>query len=78
MRMQSEAGVKFSDWLEKVVEWAPDDVDLPGGLDSINLALNRKRLAEFLQHFQSDSDVQDFLLLDLLGVEIGTEISSSG
>ena len=78
MRMQSEAGVKFSDWVEQVVEWAPDDAELPGGLDSINLILNRKRLAEFLQRFQSDSDVQDFLLLDLLGVEIGTEISSTG
>lgn len=70
--------MEFSDWVERVVEWAPDDASLPGGLGSINLALNRKRLAEFLQHFQSDSDVDDFLLLDLLGVEIGIEISSTG
>ncbi len=75
--MQSETAV-FSDWVQKVVEWAPQDGSLPGGLDALNLALNRRRLAEFLEHFWSDSDVQDFLLLDLLAVGVGAEISSTG
>ncbi len=75
--MQAE-GIELSDWAQQVAKCSPDDVSLPGGLGSINLALNRKRLAEFLQHFQSDSDLEDFLLLDLMGVEIGIEISSTG
>ncbi|HYL36197.1 MAG TPA: methyltransferase domain-containing protein [Bryobacteraceae bacterium] len=76
--MQSEGAAELSDWVQQVVEWAPEDANLPGSLDSINLTLNRRRLAEFLQHFRSDSDVRDFLLLDLLGVAIGAEISSTG
>ena len=78
MSAQAETGVEFSDWIHQVTEWMPGDVSLPGGLASINLVLNRKRLAEFLQRFESDSDVEDFLLLDLLGVEIAIEISSTG
>jgi SAM-dependent methyltransferase len=67
----------MSDWAMRVVEWSPEDANLPGGL-TINFALNRKRLAEFLDRFGSDSDLQDFLLLDLLAVGIGAEVSSTG
>lgn len=74
--MHSQPG--FSEWAQRVVEWIPEDVRLPGGLDAVNLSLNRRRLAEFLDSFASDSDVHDFLLLDLLGVQTGANISSTG
>jgi 2-polyprenyl-3-methyl-5-hydroxy-6-metoxy-1,4-benzoquinol methylase len=76
--MQTEAAGAFSDWVQQLVEWAPEDTSLPGGLNSLNLTLNRKRLAEFVEHFSTDSDTQDFLLLDLLAAGIGAEISSTG
>ena len=76
--MQTEDVVTFSDWSLRVVEWIPEDAGLPGGLDTVNLTLNRRRLAEFLEAFASDSDVRDFLLLDLVGVQTGAEISSTG
>jgi len=76
--MNTEPVVEFSDWALRVVEWIPEDAGLPGGLDTTNLSLNRRRLAEFLDSFGRDSDVHDFLLLDLLGVQTGSEISSSG
>jgi 2-polyprenyl-3-methyl-5-hydroxy-6-metoxy-1,4-benzoquinol methylase len=76
--MQSQADAEFSNWVRQVVEWVPQDASLPGELDSINLTLNRKRLAGFLEQFWSDSDVQDFLLLDLLAVGTDAEISSTG
>jgi SAM-dependent methyltransferase len=81
--MQELAGpgkveTELTDWVREVVDWLPEDSDLPGGLDFLNLTLNRRRLAEFLERFGNDSDVQDFLLLDLLGVATGSEISSTG
>jgi SAM-dependent methyltransferase len=75
--MQSEVDL-FSDSLRQVVEWLPGDESLPGGLQSINLTLNRKRLAEFLDRFQTDSDLRDFLMLDVLAAAIGAKISSTG
>jgi 2-polyprenyl-3-methyl-5-hydroxy-6-metoxy-1,4-benzoquinol methylase len=76
--MQSHTAVEFSDWVQQIVEWSPQDASLPGGLDSINLTLNRRRLAEFLELFGNDSDIQDFLIFDLLAVGTEAEISSTG
>src|SRR5579862_3625536 len=49
--MESQAGVELSDWARQVVDWSPNDVSLSGGLGALNLTLNRKRLAEFLEQF---------------------------
>src|SRR5208282_1832134 len=76
--MESEATVALSDWVRQVVDWLPDDVSLPGAVTALNLTLNRRRLAEFLERFSSDSDLQDFLILDLLAVGIDAQISSTG
>lgn len=76
--MESQASVELSDWVRQVVDWLPDDVSLPGAITGLNLTLNRRRLAEFLERFSSDSDLQDFLRLDVLAVGIDAQISSTG
>ncbi len=76
--MQSQEAVEFRDWVRQVVEWTDQDASLPGGMDSIHVTLNRNRLASFLERFSEDSDLQDFLILDLLAVGIDAEISSTG
>src|SRR5579863_8576832 len=76
--MQSHSVIEFSDWVLQAVDWVPNDIALPDGLDCINMVLNRRRLAEFLERFWSDSDLQDFLVLDLVAVGAESEISSTG
>jgi len=76
--MLSQTVEEVSEWVRQIVEWSPQDGGLPGGLDSINLTLNRRRLANFLMQFRSDSDVRDFLVLDLLAVGVDAQISSTG
>jgi SAM-dependent methyltransferase len=65
-------------WAQEVAALEPGDLEFPGGLERVNIALNRRRLAEFVEQFGGDSDVRDLLLLDLLGVAINAEISSTG
>jgi len=61
-----------------MVPLEPADMAFPGGLQRVNTVLNRRRLAEFVDRFGGDSDVRDFLLLDLLGVAINSDINSTG
>jgi 2-polyprenyl-3-methyl-5-hydroxy-6-metoxy-1,4-benzoquinol methylase len=70
--------MESSNWIEETVGLRSEDASLPAGLRNLNVTLNRRRLAEFLQQFEGDSDVRDLLLLDLLGVATETEISSTG
>ena len=59
--------------------WISDaDRCLPFALDRVNLALNRARLAAFLDQFALDEDVRDFLAIDLLGATAGLPLSSTG
>lgn len=54
------------------------DAAMPGGIDQYNLVLNRKRLQEFLERYDTDADVRDFLLLDALSNTASLGISSTG
>jgi SAM-dependent methyltransferase len=74
----SQAAMGFSAWVRQAVEWTDQDAGLPSGLESIHLTLNRNRLANFLDHFSDDSDLKDFLILDLLAAGIDAGISSTG
>ncbi len=78
MQTPSQGETEFSESINKLVGYLPEDSNLPRGLESISLTLNRRRLADFLDRFASDSDLQDFLLLDLLAVAIDARISSTG
>lgn len=68
----------FFDWADRLVGGGPDDASLPEAGFDVNVALNRRRLAQWLRKFHSDSDVQDFLALDLLANSIDAGVSSTG
>ncbi len=76
--MESPPATEYNNWARWAVEWTDKDSSFPDGLESINLTLNRNRLANFLDRFSDDSDLQDFLILDLLAVGIDAGISSTG
>ena len=67
-----------SAWAAEMAELELEDAGLPGGLNKLNLTLNRLRLAQFLDEFAADCDVRDFLLLDSLGLAIEARMSSTG
>jgi SAM-dependent methyltransferase len=67
-----------SDSAAELINLLPADTDLPEGLDSINLTLNRRRLKKFLDTFSFDSDLQDYLVLDVIAGAVGADISSTG
>ena len=54
------------------------DRGLDARIDGINMALNRARLATFLEEFAEDCDVRDLLALDVLGFASGLPLSSTG
>ncbi len=68
----------MGDWPRELAGYGPGDENFPGDLADLNVVLNRARLAEFLRRFADDSDLRDFLLLDLLSVATDAEISSTG
>ena len=66
------------DWPSELAGYRPGDEVLPSGLLDLNVVLNRARLAEFLRLFADDTDLRDFLILDILSVATDAEISSTG
>ncbi|MDQ2945171.1 MAG: methyltransferase domain-containing protein [Acidobacteriota bacterium] len=66
------------DWPRELAGYRSGDETLPADLPDLNVVLNRARLAEFLRRFADDSDVRDFLILDVLSVAADAEISSTG
>jgi 2-polyprenyl-3-methyl-5-hydroxy-6-metoxy-1,4-benzoquinol methylase len=65
-------------WALEMAWVAAEDEALPAAIDSINLVLNRIRLAVFLAQFAEDRDVRDLLALDVLGITAGLPLSSTG
>ena len=57
---------------------AEGDEHFPTALDTINLPLNRMRLAAFLAAFAQDKDVADLLALDIFAGAAGLPLSSTG
>lgn len=71
-------GVQVPVWAAEMAGLDRDDAALAPEMSSVNVCLNRPRLARFLAEFAADADLRDFVTLDVLARATSIPLSFTG